>query len=222
MKKIIQFNSALSSRPRQSLTYALVSYVLVFPAFRLLFRGRIVGKRNVPEDGGVVIVANHGSHLDPPLIGHALGRPIAFMAKAELFKIPFLSKVISACGAYPMRRGAGDREAIKLASDRLKKGWATGVFLDGTRQNDGRVNAPKAGAAFLAARTGCSLLPVAIVNSHRAFSKGSILPRLLPIHLRIGELIPPPITKKKGDIEATTNRLQLIINAMLDEGLIDK
>ena len=125
--------------PRQSFVYSCVSYFFVFPIFRFLFRGQIIGISNLPKTGGVVVVSNHGSHLDPPLLGHGLGRPVAFMAKSELFKVPILSFIISACGAYPVKRGAGDREAIRNASDRLNEGWATGVFLDGTRQENGEL-----------------------------------------------------------------------------------
>ena len=207
--------------PRQSFVYSCVSYLFVFPIFRFLFRGQTIGISNLPKTGGVVVVSNHGSHLDPPILGHALGRPVAFMAKSELFRIPILASIISACGAYPVKRGAGDREALRTASNRINKGWATGVFLDGTRQENGRVNDPKAGAALLAGRTGCPILPVAIVNSHRAFPKGSFLPRLVSIHLRVGELIQPPKTKKREDLTSTTSEIQFSINAMLDKGLID-
>jgi len=206
--------------PRQSFVYGCVSYLLVFPLFRFLFRGKTLGISNLPKTGGVVVVSNHGSHLDPPILGHALGRPVAFMAKAELFRVPFLSFIISACGAYPVKRGAGDREALRTASDRLIEGWATGVFLDGTRQENGRVNDPKAGAALMAARTGCPILPVAIINSHRAFPKGSILPRFVSIHLKVGKLIEPPSTRKREDLTSTTKEIQLAINSMLDKGLI--
>ncbi len=208
--------------PRQSFVYGCVSYLLVFPIFRFLFRGQTLGISNLPKTGGVVVVSNHGSHLDPPILGHALGRPVAFMAKSELFRVPFLSFIISACGAYPVKRGAGDREALRIASKRLIDGWATGVFLDGTRQENGRVNEPKSGAAFLAARTGSPILPVAIVNSHRAFPKGSFLPRFVSIHLKVGELIKPPSTRKREDLLSTTKEVQLSINSMLDEGLIKK
>ena len=208
------------NRPRQSFVYACVSYLLVFPIFRLLFRGQAIGMSNLPKTGGVVVVSNHGSHLDPPILGHALGRPVAFMAKSELFKVPILSFIISACGAYPVKRGAGDREAIRNASNRLSEGWATGVFLDGTRQENGRVNDPKAGAALLAARTGSPILPVAIVNSHRAFPKGSVLPRFVSIHLRLGELIQPPKTRKREDLTSKTKEIQIAINSMLDKGQI--
>ena len=207
--------------PRQSFVYGCVSYLFVFPIFRFLFRGQTTGISNLPKTGGVVVVSNHGSHLDPPILGHALGRPVAFMAKSELFRIPILASIISACGAYPVKRGAGDREALRTASNRINKGWATGVFLDGTRQENGRVNDPKAGAALLAARTGSPILPVAIINSHRAFSRGSFLPRVVPIHIRVGELIYPPKTRKREDLTSITKEVQISINSMLDKGLIN-
>ena len=107
--------------PKPSLTYRLVSSLLVFPVFRGLFRGSTQGNERVPAQGPLVVVANHGSHLDPPLLGHALGRPVAFMAKAELFDVPLLGPLIRACGAYPVRRGASDREAIRTATARLQE-----------------------------------------------------------------------------------------------------
>ena len=212
--------SQLVVAPPPSLTYRLVSNLLVFPIFRGLFRGSVLGSCHVPRVGPLVVVANHGSHLDPPLLGHALGRPVAFMAKAELFAVPLLGAVIRACGAYPVRRGASDREAIHTATARLDEGWATGVFLDGTRQPDGRVNQPLPGAALLAARTGAPLSPVAIVNSHRALGSGQTLPRLVPIQLRIGEPVPPPAGRRRADLDATTAELQRRINALLDQGLL--
>ena len=212
---------ALISSPKPSLTYRLISYLLVFPVYRLLFRGRTGGNRNVPMEGALVVVANHGSHLDPPLLGHALGRPVAFMAKAELFKVPLLGPIIRACGAYPVARGASDREAIRTATDRLLEGWATGVFIDGTRQSDGRVNNPLPGAALLAARAGVPLLPVAIVNSHRALDPGHGL-RTVPIHIRIGTPIPAPASRKRADLDAATEACQQQINALLDQGLISR
>ena len=212
---------ALIRTPPPSLTYRLISYLLVFPIYRLLFRGRTSGNRNVPRQGALVVVANHGSHLDPPLLGHALGRPVAFMAKAELFRVPILGAIIRACGAYPVSRGASDREAIRTATNRLLEGWATGVFIDGTRQSNGRVNDPQAGAALLAARAGVPLLPVAIINSHRALGPGQAGARLLPIHIRIGTPIAPPASRRRADLDVATAACQAQINALLDQGLIN-
>ena len=206
----------IQTTPRPSFVYRIVSYLLVFPLFRGIFRGSTYGNKNVPTHGPLIVVANHGSHLDPPLLGHALGRPVAFMAKAELFKIPLIGLIIRACGAYPVKRGASDREAIRIASARLKEGWAIGVFIDGTRQENGRVNAPLAGAALLAARSGAPLLPVGIINSHRALGINKQLPRLIPLRLRIGKPIPPPKTRQKEILIATTKELQIQINALID------
>ena len=208
-----------SDTPKARLAYQLVSKVLVFPVFRGLLRGRTTGNALVPKQGPLVVVSNHGSHLDPPLLGHALGRPVAFMAKAELFGIPILGAIIHACGAYPVKRGASDREAIRTATARLDEGWAIGVFLDGTRQIDGRVNEPRPGAALLAARSGAPLLPVAIINSHRALGAGRGWPRLVRVQLRIGEPIPAPRGRRKPELEATTLELQSRINALIDQGV---
>ncbi len=202
--------------PQPSFVYFLVSYLIVFPIFRLLFRGQTIGNQNVPSDGPLVVVANHGSHLDPPILGHALSRPVAFMAKAELFRVPLLGALIRACGAYPVKRGASDREAIRIATARLLEGCAIGVFLDGTRQANGRVNRPRPGAALLAARADASLLPVAIVNSHRALGPGRFWPRFVSIELRIGKPIPPPLSRRKSDLEVTTDELKRRINLLLD------
>ncbi|MCU0529463.1 MAG: 1-acyl-sn-glycerol-3-phosphate acyltransferase [Cyanobium sp. Prado107] len=211
---------ALIRGPRPSLTYGLISSLLVFPVFRLPLRGRVAGAGHVPRQGGLVVVANHGSHLDPPLVGHALGRPVAFMAKAELFRVPLLGPIIRACGAYPVARGASDRDAIRTAGERLEEGWAVGVFIDGSRQADGRVNQPQPGAALLAARAGVPLLPVAILNSHRALGRGQRWPRLVPVHVRIGTLIEPPPSRRRADLDACTAACQRQINGLLDQGPI--
>ena len=211
---------ALLHSPRPSLSYLAISYLLVFPVFRWLLRGRTAGNAHVPPQGALVVVANHGSHLDPPLLGHALGRPVAFMAKEELFRVPLLGPIIRACGAYPVARGASDREAIRVACQRLAQPWATGVFLDGTRQRNGRVNAPLHGAALLAARSGAPLLPVAILNSHRALGPDQSRLRPVPVHIRIGEPIPPPASRRREDLEITTRACQEAINRLIDEGLI--
>ena len=209
-------DSPIVRTPEPSLTYRLVSGLLVFPLFRFLFRGSTQGLEHVPMEGPLVVASNHGSHLDPPLLGHALGRPVAFMAKAELFAIPLLGVLIRACGAYPVRRGASDREAIRTATAKLEEGWATGVFLDGTRQANGRVNNPLPGAALLAARSGAPLLPVAIVNSHRALGSGRIWPRLVPLQLRVGAPIPPPASRRRPDLDVTTALLKERINDLLE------
>ena len=160
--------------------------------------------------------------IDPPLLWLIAGRPLSFMAKAELFRVPLLGALIRAFGAYPVRRGSSDRTAIRIATDRLKQGWAVGVFLDGTRQQDGRVHKPKHGAAMLASRSEVPLLPVAIINSHRALGAGQRGLRLVPIHVRIGELVPYPRSRRRSDLEVTSRHCKDQINQMLDQGPIKR
>jgi len=134
----------------QKLIYELVSKLFVFPIYKFVFKGHLIGRDNIPQKDSFIMVSNHGSLLDPPLLGHALGRNISFMAKAELFRIPFLGFIIKACGAYPVKRGIADKNTIKTACKKLSDDNSIGIFIDGTRQKNGRVNKPKQGAAVLA------------------------------------------------------------------------
>tara|TARA_Y100000589_G_C27191587_1_gene645026 strand:- start:2105 stop:2725 length:621 start_codon:yes stop_codon:yes gene_type:complete len=198
-----------------NIVYKFVSLIIVFPVFRLLFRGRLVGKRNIPAVGSFIIVSNHGSLFDPPFLGHALGVKISFMAKSELFNVPLLSQIIRACGAYPIRRGFVDKNAILTASNKLLNNEIIGIFIDGTRQRDGFVNKPKRGAALIALKTKKQLLPVAIVNSHKLIRFKFLIPIFSKVIIKIGKPINYPLSSSKEDIERTTNILQDQINLLI-------
>ena len=160
--------------------------------------------------------SNHGSLLDPPLLGHAIGRNISFMAKSELFRIPLLGFIIKSCGAYPVKRGIVDKTTIKIACEKLSNNNSIGIFIDGTRQKDGRVNKPKQGAALLAFKNQKLLLPVAIINSHRLFRLKFCIPFFTKIVIKVGKPINPPECGSKNDLVKVTNYLQETINNMLE------
>ncbi len=200
----------------QKLTYKLVSYLIVFPIYKLIFKGYLIGGENIPKRGSFILVSNHGSLLDPPLLGHAVGRNISFMAKAELFRIPLLGFIIKACGAYPVKRGIADKNTIKIACDKLSNNKSIGIFIDGTRQKDGRVNKPKQGAALLAFKNQKLLLPVAIINSHKLVRFKFFIPFFTKIIIKVGRPIQPPLTASKDDLNLVTNYLRDNINSMLD------
>ena len=103
----------------QKLIYELVSKLFVFPIYKFVFKGYLLGRDNIPQKESFIMVSNHGSLLDPPLLGHPLGRNISFMAKAELFKVPCLGLIIKACGASPVKRGIADKNTIKTACKKL-------------------------------------------------------------------------------------------------------
>ena len=196
--------------------YKFVSLVIVFPIFKFLFRGKLEGINNIPKDNSFIIVSNHGSLLDPPFLGHALGLKVSFMAKEELFKIPILNQVIQACGAYPVKRGTVNKNSILVASEKLLNNEVIGIFIDGTRQKDGFVNKPKNGAALIASRTKKLLLPVAIINSHRLIKFKYFFPIFNKVIIKIGKPVNYPLNTSKNNIELTTNTLKKQINLLFD------
>jgi len=199
----------------QKLIYELVSKLFVFPIYKFVFKGHLIGRDNIPQTDSFIMVSNHGSLLDPPLLGHALGRNISFMAKAELFKIPFLGFIIKACGAYPVKRGIADKNTIKTACKKLSNDNSIGIFIDGTRQKNGRVNKPKQGAALLAFKNQKLLLPVAIVNSHRLIRFKFCIPLFSKIVIKVGKPVKPPQSSSRDDLHFVTKLLQDKINNLI-------
>ncbi len=201
------------------IAYWLFKWLAVNPIFRILYRGRVYGVEQVPTSGPVIVVSNHGSHLDPPLISNALCRPVAYMAKAELFEVPVLKQAIRLYGAYPVKRGGADRGAIQATEAALRQGWAVGIFLNGTRTPDGRIPDPHLGAALISARTGIPLLPVALWGTYQIWPKGQKAPHPFgAITVHIGELIPPPPSTKRADLEVTTQACVAGIHRLLERG----
>ena len=199
----------------QKLIYQLVSKLFVLPIYKFVFRGHLIGIENIPQKNSFIMVSNHGSLLDPPFLGHALGRNISFMAKAELFKIPLLGFIIKACGAYPVKRGIVDKNTIKTACKKLSNDNCIGIFIDGTRQKNGRVNRPKQGAALLAYKNQKLLLPVAIVNSHRLIRFKFFIPLFSKIVIKVGKPVQFPQSSSKDDLNSVTICLQDKINNLI-------
>ncbi|MDR9404652.1 MAG: lysophospholipid acyltransferase family protein [Halothece sp. Uz-M2-17] len=208
-----------STRQREPLTnlilYHLFKWSVVSPAFNFYFRGKLYGRENVPQTGGLVVVSNHASLFDPPLLSCCVGRPVAYMAKEELFEIPVLKQAISLYGAYPVKRSQADRSAIRAALKTLEQGWAAGIFLQGTRTVDGRITQPKLGAAMIAAKAQVPILPVSLWGTEKIPQSGTPFPA---ITARIGEPLPPPISSKREVLESVTQKCADIINTMQAQG----
>ncbi len=194
--------------------YHLFKWSFVSPILHTYFRGRIYGAEKVPQSGALIAVCNHASDFDPPILSNCLRRPVSYMAKEELFKVPLLKQGIQLYGAYPVKRGASDRSAIRAAMKALENGWIAGIFLDGTRSGNGKVNNPKLGAALIAAKTQVPLIPVSLWGTEKILSKGSSIPKPVPITIRIGDVIEPPQSTKKEELQILTNKCAEIINQM--------
>lgn len=134
------------------------------PIWRLLTRLRHHGAMRVPE-GPCLFIANHASMWDPAFVIVPLQRPIRYMAKVEVTKIPGYRDMGDAIGMFPVRRGVGDRVAMHIAESALRRGDSLGVFPEGTRVFDGRLGRPRQGAARLALVAGVPIVPVAIYGN---------------------------------------------------------
>ncbi len=141
----------------------------VFAALVLvpLFRYRCRGGDHLPLSGGVVVAVTHKSWGDPVLAGMACRRPLRFMAKAELFHSRVFGRLVRTFGAYPIRRGAADREALQVTLDILKSGGVVLMFPEGHRHHDEVVHDFLPGVGMLAMRAGVPVVPLAIRGTHR-------------------------------------------------------
>ena len=137
-----------------------------------------VGEENVPLEGPVLFAPNHLSHLDPPIVACSQHRrQLTFMSKAEMFKIPILGRLIRSLGAFPVRRGESDTQAIRASITRLEEGRALLIFPEGKR-GEGKVIQPfTRGLEVLAKRTGAQVVPVGIINTHKVLPKGHVMPK---------------------------------------------
>lgn len=173
-------------------------------------RWEIEGEENIPSQGPVIIASNHISYLDPVVVGCAFNREISFLAKEELFEIPILRTIISNLNAFPVKRGSGDRGAIRAALELLAQGECFGIFPEGHRN---RTQAPltpfKAGVALLAIKSGAPVLPVALDGTKGFFSR---------VRIKIG----PPISMEdrgkkldKSKMAALTDQVETAVSLLL-------
>ena len=198
-------------------SYHLLKWSFVSPVLHTYFRIKIYGAENVPQKGGAIAVSNHASYCDPPILSNCVGRPVAFMAKEELFEIPVFKQGIKLYGAYPVKRNTGDRAALRAASKAIESGWIAAIFLQGQRTDNGRVTDPKLGAAWIAAKAKVPLIPVSLWGTEKIL-KGSLLPKPAAVTVRIGEIIEPPATSKRADLQAVTEECANAVNSLHDLG----
>jgi len=157
---------------------------------RVVGGARVEGLEHVPREGPFILVANHRSLADPPILGWAVGRPVGrvihFMAKEEMRRWPIIGWLAERSGVFWVRRGEGDRSAQRAALRLLGEGRPIAIFPEGTRSRDATLGEAKLGAALLAIRSGAPMLPVGITGTERLFPGRSRMPHRTRVVVRIG------------------------------------
>jgi 1-acyl-sn-glycerol-3-phosphate acyltransferase len=199
------------------LLYSLIA-VLSWPVLKTLFRHRAIGVQNLPAAGGFVLAANHASNLDPWPLGIPLfpRRFLRFMAKSELFWFP-LGPIISAGGAFRVRRGLGDEEAVEKAVALCREGHVVVMFPEGTRRTKGLRKKHEArwhtGAARIALEAGVPLVPAGIAGTDRLALLGPLRVAYGP-PIELHDLVALPQAEAAG---VATDRLRAAIEALEEQ-----
>lgn len=131
-------------------------------AFRVLLDYRVRGLEKVPREGPLIVAMNHASFMDPLMIGAFIPRHVTMMGKVELFRKPIFGLLVRLYGAFPVRRGEGDLQAVRRSLEVLQAGGALLLAPEGTRSKDGTLQRGKEGTALMALRTDATIVPVAI------------------------------------------------------------
>ncbi|WP_245705151.1 lysophospholipid acyltransferase family protein [Alteribacillus persepolensis] len=143
--------------------------------FTFVIRAEVIGRENIPKEGPVLLCSNHISNYDPPLVGSFIKRKLNFMAKQELFEKKLIGSLLNALGAFPVKRGAGDRQALKKGLSMLKEGKVLCLFPEGTRSKTGEVGKGLSGSGFFALKSEAVIVPVAVIGKYKPFHKVTIV-----------------------------------------------
>lgn len=191
------------------------TYLLRF-LLTVIVRWKVTGRENVPKTGAVMVVSNHLNNADPPILGAGIARRrVRFMAKIELFKMPF-GAIIKLWDAFPVRRFESDLAALLNAERILKRGGVLGMFPEGTRSRTGYMNDFHAGTALIALRSGATVLPCAMTGTEK-LRNPLVLLRRPRFTVSIGEPIHIEAVRRPTEeqISALTARIRAAIAAQL-------
>jgi len=181
-------------------------HVIFRPLFRSLFKFQILGAENVPSSGGVLLMSNHVSYVDPIFAGAAVKRNVYYMARSTLFKPGFIEWFLLNMNAFPVNRGAPDRKAIRQALKVPADGDLMVMFPEGTRSMDGStLGKAAAGVGFIAHRAMAPVVPVFLSGTQSVLPRKAKRPKLAKVIASFGKpLDMEPYRRSKGSREIYT------------------
>ncbi|MCE5304042.1 MAG: 1-acyl-sn-glycerol-3-phosphate acyltransferase [Planctomycetaceae bacterium] len=187
----------------------------------VVYRVRFSGRENIPTSGGVLVVSNHQSHLDPPLVGIGVPRRMNYLARKTLFRFKPFGWLLHSVDAIPIDRDGFGLGGIKESLKRLKHDEMVVVFPEGTRTRDGQIAPFRAGFATLAVRSNAAILPAAVDGTYQAFPRGKKFPGPGRIRVRYGRPILPSEFAGRSEHELVAEaerRVRACFDALRHEG----
>jgi 1-acyl-sn-glycerol-3-phosphate acyltransferase len=189
-----------------------VCQIVMIPAWQV----RVFNRHLEPTTGSVLYISNHQSFLDPMLVSFALSRPLNYMARDSLFRVPGFKQLIQSVNAFPVKRNTADTGALKEAIRRLRVGGQLVVFAEGTRTIDGRIGPFLPGVAMLAQRAADWTVPVVIDGAFEIWPRWQKFPSLGSIVVKLGTPIPQSQAKATGSEGLLKNVRQTLIEMQVD------
>jgi 1-acyl-sn-glycerol-3-phosphate acyltransferase len=189
---------------------------ILVPFFLVYFRLARIGREHLPKEGPLLLASNHRSFLDPFVIGTLVRRPVYYMAKRELFEKRWQAWVLNALGAFPVDRGAGDRDAMDTARAILRRGDCVVIFPEGTRVRPGPLGEPRRGVGRLALETGAPVVPIAVIGTEYVRRGWRVRPR--KVSIRVGRALRFPTVEQPSPAlaAAVTERIWACVSLQWD------
>jgi 1-acyl-sn-glycerol-3-phosphate acyltransferase len=191
--------------------YYYIARFAVILFFRVFTRWHVIGLENIPAEGGVLLVSNHLSNADPPLLSVTLKRDTLFMAKIELFRNPILGYIIYGFGAFPVHRGQLDRKALRHAEQALLDDKILVIFPEASRSKDAQLKKAFPGSAMIAVRKKSLIVPVAITGTEKVVGLKWMLSRPV-IQVRFGKPFTLPETNRKKTREVLEESTSIVMH----------
>ncbi len=188
-----------------------LGHIMFFVLFKLFFRYKVIGGGNIPKKGPVIFASNHGSFLDPPLIGAGIWRRVNYAAREDLFGNWWKSFILKEWGSIPISRDRLDKATLKSILAPLKRGEILTIFPEGTRSPDENLGPAKPGIGMIVSLAKCPVIPVYINGSWRTLGKVHKKLRMMPISVIFGE----PIVFEKTEGESGHDMYQRITDEIM-------
>lgn len=176
------------ARHRRNLVWLLVHCIVYLP-LRLWCRTHVVGRENLDAEQGGILLINHQSYIDPLFVAVRLNRPVSYLARDSLFKVPFIGWILRNTYVIPISRTAFRGGSIRTAMERFEQNHLVGIYPEGTRS----VGPPKdfrGGFLSLVRRSDVPVYPVAIVGADKVMPKGAFFIRPGKVTVVYGEPLP--------------------------------